>query len=159
MMSKHSLLIACLLAALAASAASAQLLGGPVGGITGPATGTIGQIGNTVGQTVGDADEPIGRQDQSAAPSPAISLGPRRHADGNRLAAPPTSLPELRKLRLEALIRANRATLDRDGDGQPARKGELIVVDPDAAWRCPRQFGQASACSATRRPATSACAW
>ena len=130
MMSKRSLLIACLLGAMAARAAPAQLLGGPVGGIAGPATGTIGQVGNTVGQTVGDATR-IGRQDRSQ-PIPAISLD-RVATPMGIVSAAADQLAELRKLRLEALIRANRATLDRGEDGQPARKGELIVVDPESA--------------------------
>jgi hypothetical protein len=128
MMSKRSLLIACLLGAITAPATSAQLLGGPVGGITGPATGTIGQVGNTVGQAVGDATR-IGRQGQSQ-PIPTISLD-RVATPMGIVSAAADQLAELRKLRLEALIRDNRATLDRGEDGQPARKGELIVVDPD----------------------------
>jgi hypothetical protein len=42
-------------------------------------------------------------------------------------------MADLRRLRHEALIRANRDTLDRDDQGQPVRKTELIAVDPDDA--------------------------
>jgi len=43
-----------------------------------------------------------------------------------------SELADARRLRLEALIRANRNTLDGDEYGQPVRKGELIATDPDA---------------------------
>jgi hypothetical protein len=42
-------------------------------------------------------------------------------------------MADVRRLRHEALIRANRKTLDGDEYGQPVRKGELIATDPDAA--------------------------
>jgi hypothetical protein len=129
-MSKHPLLAAFLLAAITASSAPAQLLGGPVGAIIGPGTGTIGQLGNSIGQTVGNASR-IGRRDQSQL-VPAVSL--------DRVATPMAlvestadQLAELRRLRLDALIRINRASLDRDEKGQPACRGELLVIDPDAA--------------------------
>ncbi len=42
-----------------------------------------------------------------------------------------STLLELRKLRLRELIRTNRAELENDGDGQPVRRGVLIVANPD----------------------------
>ena len=42
-------------------------------------------------------------------------------------------LAQIRKLRHEILIRSNPRVLDRDGDWQPVRRGELIVIDPDPA--------------------------
>ena len=42
-------------------------------------------------------------------------------------------LASLRKVRLQVLVQANRATLDRDGEGQPVRRNELVVTDPDPA--------------------------
>jgi hypothetical protein len=104
------------------------LLGGPVGGITGPVTGTIGQIGDTVSQAVGEATA-VGRPGQPQ-PIPTVSLD-RVVAPIGMVSASASQLAELRKLRLAALIRANPATLDRDDRGQPARMGELLVVDPD----------------------------
>ena len=47
--------------------------------------------------------------------------------------ATPAQIEDLRKARLRELIRANRATLDRDDHGQPVRKSELIACDPDTA--------------------------
>lgn len=44
-----------------------------------------------------------------------------------------STLVELRKMRLQELIRQNRDALEADDRGQPARRGVLIVVDPDPA--------------------------
>lgn len=44
----------------------------------------------------------------------------------------PGEFVELRRLRHEALIKANKKTLDGDELGQPVRKRELVAVDPDA---------------------------
>jgi len=41
------------------------------------------------------------------------------------------SLLELRRLRLEELIRANRATVENNGNGLPVRRGILAVLNPD----------------------------
>lgn len=45
-------------------------------------------------------------------------------------AGAPTLL-ELRRLRLEQLIRANRGTVENDGNGLPVRRGIVAVIDPD----------------------------
>lgn len=42
------------------------------------------------------------------------------------------TLLDLRRLRLEALIRDNRPQLEADGSGQPVRRGVLVALDPDA---------------------------
>src|SRR5689334_25384634 len=41
------------------------------------------------------------------------------------------TLLDLRNLRLEELIRSNRAQLEADERGEPIRRGVLIAVDPD----------------------------
>ena len=41
------------------------------------------------------------------------------------------TLLELRRLRLQELIRSNRATVEADGNGLPVRRGIVAVVDPD----------------------------
>jgi hypothetical protein len=41
-------------------------------------------------------------------------------------------LLELRRLRLEALIKSNEAVLESDDRGDPVRRGILVAVDPDA---------------------------
>lgn len=43
------------------------------------------------------------------------------------------SLLELRRLRLQELIRSNRSTVESDGSGLPVRRGILAVVNPDSA--------------------------
>ena len=41
-------------------------------------------------------------------------------------------LLDLRRLRLDELIRSNRATLESDGNGSPVRRGIVAILDPDA---------------------------
>ena len=77
MMSKRPLIIALLLSAVVPAAASAQLLGGPVGGltqpVTGPVTGAIGQIGNSVDQTVsGVTGVPLSREQRARLVAPSL---------------------------------------------------------------------------------------
>jgi hypothetical protein len=45
--------------------------------------------------------------------------------------ASPTEVENYRKARLAALIAANRAELDRDPDGQPVRRREVVATNPD----------------------------
>src|SRR5688572_23274332 len=45
--------------------------------------------------------------------------------------APPTTLLQLRQLRLRELIRQHPRELDNDGTGQPVRRGVLVAIDPD----------------------------
>jgi hypothetical protein len=45
--------------------------------------------------------------------------------------APAATLLELRQLRLRELIRQYPRELENDGNGQPVRRGVLVVVDPD----------------------------
>ena len=47
-------------------------------------------------------------------------------------AGAPTLL-ELRRLRLQELIRTNRSTVESDGSGLPVRRGIVAVIDPDPA--------------------------
>jgi hypothetical protein len=42
------------------------------------------------------------------------------------------NLLELRRLRLDELIRSNRATVESDGNGLPVRRGIVALLDPDA---------------------------
>ena len=134
-MSKRPILTAILLATMAASAASAQLLGGGgggLGGLTRPVGGVLGQVGNSVDRTVGGITGQPNNPTSYVNSSDPISLDAVTRPLP-QIAAAPALLSEIRKARLAALIRANRNTLDRDGEGQPVRKGELIVADPDAA--------------------------
>jgi hypothetical protein len=127
-MSKRPILSAILAATLIGSAAKAQLLGGA---LPGP-VGVINHVGNAVDRTVGtvtaqpnDPGTFVNRSDPVSLDSVTPPLG--------AIAGTPSLLSDIRKARLAALVRANRDTLDRDGVGQPVRKGELVVTDPDAA--------------------------
>jgi hypothetical protein len=43
------------------------------------------------------------------------------------------TLLELRRLRLQELIRSNKATVESDGNGLPVRRGVVAVIDPNTA--------------------------
>ncbi|HEU5285253.1 MAG TPA: S8 family serine peptidase, partial [Sphingomicrobium sp.] len=43
------------------------------------------------------------------------------------------TLLELRRLRLQELIRSHRGQLESDGSGQPVARGRLVAIDPDPA--------------------------
>jgi hypothetical protein len=45
----------------------------------------------------------------------------------------PSTLLELRRIRLRQLLRDNRRELESDGSGQPVRRGVLIAINPDPA--------------------------
>lgn len=45
----------------------------------------------------------------------------------------PATLLELRRLRLQQLIREHRRELESDGSGQPVRRGVLVAINPDLA--------------------------
>ncbi|HEY0630264.1 MAG TPA: S8 family serine peptidase [Sphingomicrobium sp.] len=135
-------------------------IGGVVGGTVEGATGTVGGIvGGPVGSALGKSGSNLGgatyrltgsriayRSDPppSEGTSSALagfntsqlleesSLDDLTPVTGY-LQLGPAEFVELRRLRHDALIDANRKTLDRDDYGQPVRKRELIAVDPDAA--------------------------
>lgn len=156
-MSKHTILLSMLLSAAIATAAPAQLLGGgggglgglgglgggsgsgPVGGVlggsgglSGPVGGLAGQVGNTLNQTVNGMPGSLQNSVQAINGANNISLD-RVEGGIEVVRGTPAQIANLRRARLDALIEANRATLDRDNHGDPVRKGELIVTDPDTA--------------------------
>ena len=159
-MSKRPILTAILLAAMTASAASAQRLGGiggGLGGLTGPVGGVLGQVGNTVDRTVGGV---TGQQN-----NPASFVNPSNPVSLDSVSTPVTA----HRRRSAAIvrhpqgapsrpIRANRETLDRDNEGQPVRKGELIVADPDPASLALAHARVSEPCG-TSGPRTRASAW
>ena len=66
---------------------------------------------------------------QAVAPTlNSVSGLPQRLAE-----APAATLLELRQLRLRELIRQYPRELENDGNGQPVRRGVLVIVDPDPA--------------------------
>lgn len=141
-MSKSIILSTLLVIALAASAAPAQLLGGgALGGLGGgnsPIGGTLSGVGGAVDRSLGELGS-LGALGQTFGLSASeVQQATRPSLDRvsqatNIASAEPVQLVNLRAIRLAQLIRANRATLDRDGEGQPVRKNELIAIDPDPA--------------------------
>lgn len=178
-MSKRPVLTMIVLAALAASSASAQLRGvvgsgAPIGGLGGTVGGALGggvggavdgisrTVGGTVsetfGGTVGGGLGQIGGRlggsvtqvgsGQYGAFGNLRSYGFTSNELGDELnpgmllddvsdldlsKSTARQLAEIRQLRHQMLIRAYGNVLDRDGEGQPVRKGELIVTNPDPA--------------------------
>lgn len=141
-MSKRALLCFALGCAVVAAPVSAQLLGGggPAGGggllgggggLLGGGGGLLGQVGGTVDRALGSATGPTGGQGSSDAVAP-VSLD---HVAPSlaTLGSSASQLLDLRRARLDALVGANRRTLDRDRNGQPVRRGVLIATDPDPA--------------------------
>ena len=95
--------LAGLVAALIAVPAAAQLLPG----LPGVGLPDVGLPTEPLRQTVEDVTEPIART--------------------------ATRLLEERTDRLTRLVRRNRETIELDIRGEPARRGELLVLDPSAA--------------------------
>ena len=158
------LFVSAVAAALLAGPVSAQLLGGPIGGVVGGVTGgspaggpvrglgtgssdggavnglesTLGQLGNTTGQILGNPANSVGSV--PGALGGVISPGGFFPQSLNQVAVPaelasmtPQQIADYRTARLNALINANRAVLDRDPQGQPVRRFELVCTDPDPA--------------------------
>ena len=136
-------------------------VGGVVGGTTGRVGGAVGGIGGAVGGGVGGAISglgggigSIGNSVQRGAGGALGNINSFNSVTGSGEGAllnavnpamiledvyqpqisqsEPEVLAQIRRMRHEFLIRANKTTLDRDAAGEPVRKSELIVVDPDA---------------------------
>ena len=138
-MSTTTRLLALLLVSVA-SAAGAQLLPsvslpGGGGSPVGDTVGSIGSIGRTVDQAIGGAPVnalpgQVTRADVQQAIDPSLArLATERWVQ----TAPPATLLDLRRLRLAELVNENRATLEMDGAGNPARRGQLIAIDQTPA--------------------------
>ena len=135
-MSKVHRLMAILLIATGGAAGAQILQGVPLptvnlpGGVgTGAATDTLGRtVDQALGdQTVQSVTGQVSRADIQRAIDP--SLG-RLVTERWVQTAPPATLLDLRRLRLAELVRENRATLEMDDAGNPARRGQLVVIDP-----------------------------
>lgn len=110
-----------------ASPAAAQLLGGglPTGGLATPLGGVTDPVQRAAGSLLGS------RQQASDALSQGVASGlggPLLMADGALRALSPRDLLALRKERLRALVRENRATLDVDDDGNPVRRDVILAL-------------------------------
>ncbi|MCW2393045.1 hypothetical protein M2336_001477 [Sphingobium sp. B1D7B] len=115
-----------LIAALLGASAQAQLLPGNLGQLPGPLPGQL------PGQIAGGVVDPL-LHDAPATIGDAVDTLSIRAAD----TLDRVSLRDLRRARLDALIRANRDVLEADADGQPVRRGEIIALDasPDLLAR------------------------
>jgi hypothetical protein len=104
---------------LAAGLAHAQLLRGELGPLTGGVAGLPGQLLNG----------PPVAQDVSRPGALVNDLGLGPATEG----LDATSLLDLRRQRLRALVQANRSRLEADRAGNPVRRGEVIAIDPSPA--------------------------
>lgn len=137
-MSNVCRLIAILLIA-ASSAGSAQILGGQtVGGLSLPGNNLpvdVGAVGRTVDSVigpnaVGSVASGVTPADVERAIGPSLArLAPDRWVQ----TAPAATLLDLRRLRLAELVKDNRAALEMDGRGNPARRGHLLAISPSGA--------------------------
>jgi len=129
-MSNVCRLIAILLIA-ASGAASAQILGQlPLPSVSVPVdSGTLGRtIDSALGPgTVESVTSGVTRADVERAIDPSLA---RLASDRWVQTATPATLLDLRRLRLAELIKDNRATLEMDGTGNPARRGHLLAISP-----------------------------
>jgi len=126
-------------------------VGGTVGGVTSGGTdrtsgglsglqNSLGRLGNTTSNLLGGPGGALG-----AVPGALSGIAGRGSPMGgfvptslSQLAvppevssAPPQAIADYRLARLNALVQANRSTLDLDPLGQPVRRYELISTNPD----------------------------
>lgn len=119
--------LVCAVAGVAAlsGSAGAQLLGGLVPPVSLPLPTANLPVAGPVLQTV------LGQPGARQAISPTLdSVG---GVTENIARSGAATLLELRRLRLDELIRSNSRTVDRDGNGMPVRRGIVAVLDPDPA--------------------------
>lgn len=118
---------AAVAAAMLSATAGAQLLPSvglpPIAVPLPPATGNLPVVGPLLG---GQQSDSQARQQVIRPTLDTITGLPERIAESGA-----SSLLELRRLRLEAMIREFPALLERDDRGQPVRRGVLLAVDPD----------------------------
>jgi hypothetical protein len=119
----RQLLYAAMSVTALSASAGAQLLGGAIPQVSLPVPTANLPVAGPVLQNV--LSQPGAQQ----AVSPTLdTVGGLTETIANS-GAP--NLLELRRLRLDQLIRSNRATVESDGNGQPVRRGIVAVLDPD----------------------------
>src|SRR5437868_14029833 len=133
-MLKRALLGVTLLLA-GATPGNAQLAGLPGGGAIDRAVGgTMGSIDRTSGSTLDSLARHSSRDNAlSDGLGGGAGLASALNAVGVRPLTTVEALAAIRGARLDALVAANRATLDVDGRGQPVRRDVLIAADPTPA--------------------------
>lgn len=124
-MSRRRLFLFASLCAALSLPSSAQLVP-DLGQLTGPVKGLVPPLptGNlpVAGELLG--------QEEAAQELTTPSLD-RVGQSGLAAQLKRSTLNQLRRERLERLIRENRAELDEDREDRPVRRGELVLVDPD----------------------------
>ena len=125
-MSRFACYVLCgaVAASVCAGSAGAQLLGGAL-----PQVGLPGPVGNApvAGPVLQNLLGSPQLQQQVVAPTlDRVSGLPTTIAESGS-----STLAELRRMRLQELIRENRAVLEADEHGLPVRRGVLIAADPD----------------------------
>jgi hypothetical protein len=125
-----------------------RTVGGTVGGLTSGgtdrSTGGVGALQNTLSQLGGTTSSVLSSPGSALGAAPGalsgnVTTGAFAPVSLDRLAvppevssSPPQAIADYRLARLNALVQANRNTLDLDPYGQPVRKLELIATNPDA---------------------------
>lgn len=109
-----------------------------------PALAQIGPIGQApISQGLPGVPQPVERVLGDTLETVDSALGTGVHAT-TRTVRSAAALAQARIDRIGDLVRRNPAAIERDADGNPARKGELLVVAPDqAALDAARQLGLA----------------
>ena len=121
------LLYASVAGAIFAASAGAQLLPG----VSLPSLPVPAPVGNVpvAGPIVQDVlGQPQMRQQVIAPTLDSVAGLPDVVAESGA-----NSLLDIRRMRLEELVRTNRAQLETDDRGQPVRRGILLAIDPDPA--------------------------
>jgi hypothetical protein len=118
-----------LIAALTATSAQAQLLGGGLGPLplplpVGPSLGHLPVVQPLLGGVIATPD---GQQAIQPTLDSVSGLAPAIAQSGA------ATLQDIRLLRLQKLIRDNPALLEADNDGNPVRRGVIIAANPDPA--------------------------
>ena len=119
----RQLLFAAVGAAALSASAGAQLLGGALPQVSLPVPTANLPIAGPVLQNI------LAQPGAQQAISPTLdTVGGVTETIAN---SGPSNLLELRRLRLEDLIRTNRNAVESDGNGLPVRRGIVAVLNPD----------------------------
>src|SRR6476646_6251356 len=123
----RELLCAVVAASALGGSAGAQLLGGA---LPLPPIAVPGAVGNlpVVGPVAQNVLAQPGAQQVISPTLDSVSGVTENIAQSG-----PQSLLDLRRLRLQELIRTNRTTVESDGNGLPVRRGIVAVLNPDPA--------------------------
>jgi len=123
----RNLLCTVLAGALAAANGQAQLLGS--GGLIGPVSLPIGGVTGNIPVVAPAIQNLLSSPQARQAIQPTLDSVAGLPEAIAQSGAP--TLEDLRRLRLEQLVRQNRAVLETDDKGEPVRRGIVVVLDPD----------------------------